>query len=162
MDQSKSCYDSILLPVILYQSLRFHHVFLMVSITSLIWVPFITYKYMLVRDFEGIWYNDQKGISKVFINDFSKRFISKNPMINYDPFDTFSPRISEEEKELIKEATKKEICATPSQIISMKVFGADGLQASFYKNIGKYVSKIVKAFFFNGHMLKKTIRFLSH
>ena len=109
----------------------------MVSITSLIWVPFSTYKYMLIRDFEGIRYNDQKGISKVFINDFSKRFTSKNPMINYDPFDTFSPRISEEEKELIKEATKKEICATPSQINSMKVFGADGLQASFYKKYWK-------------------------
>ena len=64
--------------------------------------------------------------------------------------------------ELIKEVTKNEICATPSQINSMKAFGADGLQASFYKNIGKYVSKMVKAFFFNGHMLKEIIRFLSH
>ena len=59
------------------------------------------------RDSEGIWYDDQMEISKVFINDFSKRFTYENPRINHELFDTFSPCISEEENRELKKSQKK-------------------------------------------------------
>ena len=53
---------------------------------------------------------DQNGISKTFINDFTKRFTSENPIINLDIFYLFSPCILEEEnKEHIKVVTEEEI-----------------------------------------------------
>ena len=36
----------------------------------------------MIRDMEGIWYDDQNEIAKVFINDFIKRFTLENPKIN--------------------------------------------------------------------------------
>ena len=60
-----------------------------------------------IRDSEGIWYDDQMEISKVFINDFSKRFTYENPRINHELFDTFSSCISEEENRELKKSQKK-------------------------------------------------------
>ena len=39
-----------------------------------------------IRDLEGIWFDDQNGISKVFINDFTKRLTSEN-LISDQKFD---------------------------------------------------------------------------
>ena len=77
---------------------------------------------------EGFWLDGQKGISKVFINEFTKRFTSKSPMINLEVFDSFSPCISDEEnKELIKVVTDERIHTTLSQINSLKALRPDGL-----------------------------------
>ena len=68
-----------------------------------------------IRDFEGIWFENQNKTSKVFINDFSKRFTSENPKINNELFYSFSPCITKEEnKKLIKEVIEEEILAVLS------------------------------------------------
>ena len=65
------------------------------------------HKIWKIRDSKGIWYDDQMEISKVFTNDFSKRFTYENPRINHELFDTFSPCISEEENRELKKSQKK-------------------------------------------------------
>ena len=55
-----------------------------------------------IRDLEGIWFDDQNGISNVFINDFTKRFTSENHRINLELFDSFSPCITEEENKSLQ------------------------------------------------------------
>ena len=50
-----------------------------------------------IRDLEGIWFDDQNIISKVFINDSTIRFTIENPRINLETFDSFRPCITEEE-----------------------------------------------------------------
>ena len=112
---------------------------------------------------EGIWFDNQNEIANVFINDFSKRFTSENLIINHELFYSFSPCITKEEnRELIKDVIEVEIHAALSQINSLKAPTLDGLQASFYqkywKIIGKSVCKMVKALFYNGHMLKEINR----
>ena len=48
---------------------------------------------------------EKRGVT-VFINEFTKRFISKNPRISLEGFDCFCPCIIEEEnKELTKAVT---------------------------------------------------------
>ena len=113
-----------------------------------------------IRDGEGFWYDDQNEISKVFINDFTKRFTSKNPSINLELFNSFNPCISyEENRELIKTITDDEIQTTLSHINTLKALGPNGLQSSFYqkywKIVGKPACKIVKVFFYNGHVIKE-------
>ena len=53
---------------------------------------------------------------------------------------------------------KEEILTTISHINNLKVPRPDSLQTSFYKKywkiVGKSVCKMIKALFFNGHMLK--------
>ena len=78
-------------------------------------------------------------------------------------FDSFNLCIFEEEnKGLIKEVTEEKILAALSQMTSLKAPGPDGLQASFYqkywKIVGKYVCKMVRVFFHNGHLLKEIYR----
>ena len=72
-------------------------------------------------------------------------------------FDYFHPYISEEEnRELIKEVTKEEIPTALSHIKSLKTPKPDRLQASFYhkywKIVRRSVCKMVKTFFYNGHL----------
>ena len=116
-----------------------------------------------IRDFEGIWFENQNKISKVFINDFSKRFTLENPKINNELFYSFSPCITKEEnKKLIKEVIEEEILAVLSQINCLKTLGSNVLQDSFYqkyqKIIEKSTCKMVKAFFNNQHTLKEINR----
>ena len=81
-----------------------------------------------IRNYEGIWFDNQNEIVKVFINDFSKRFTSENPRINHELFYSFSPCITEEEnRELIKEVTKAEIRVALSHINNLKAPGPNGL-----------------------------------
>lgn len=87
-----------------------------------------------IRDSEGIWFDDQNGISKVFMNDFTKSFTLEHHRINLEPFDSFSPCMEEEEnKELIKVVTEEEIRIDFSQINNLKGPRLNGLQESFYK-----------------------------
>ena len=63
-----------------------------------------------IRDVEGLWFDDQNRISKVFIKEFTKRFTLESLRINLDLFDSFSPCITNEKnKELIKVVTEEEI-----------------------------------------------------
>ena len=101
-----------------------------------------------IRDSDGLWFEKQNEIARVFINDFSKRFKSVRPRMNPKWFDSFNLCFSEEEnRDLIKEVTKEEIMAALSQMSSLKAPGPDGLQASFYhkywKIVGKFVCKMV-------------------
>ena len=69
-----------------------------------------------------MWFDDQNIISKVFINEFTKRFTLESPRINLDLFDSFSPCIIDEEnKDLIKVVTYEEIYSAHSQISNVKV-----------------------------------------
>lgn len=80
-----------------------------------------------IKDSERRWYDNQKEISKVFINDFSKIFTSKSLWINHELFDSFSPSITKEEnRELIKEAMEEEIHETLLHINRLKAHGLDG------------------------------------
>ena len=64
--------------------------------------------------------------------------------------------------DLSKELREEEILAALSQMSSLKAPGPVGLQASFYqkywKIVGKFVCKMVRAFFHNGHLLKEINR----
>ena len=89
-----------------------------------------------IRDAEGIWFDDQNGISKTFIHDFTKRFTSENRRINLEFFDSFSPCISEEEnKEFIKVVTEEEIHTALLQISNLKAVAPDGLRLVSIKKL---------------------------
>ena len=74
-----------------------------------------------IKDLKGIWFDNQNEISKVFNNDSTKRFTSKYPRINLELFYSFSPCITKEEnRDLIKVVTEKEILLALSQINNLK------------------------------------------
>ena len=74
-----------------------------------------------IKDLEGIWFDDQNEIFKVFINDSTKRFTSKYPRINLELFYSFSPCITKEEnRDLIKVVTEEEILLALSHINNLK------------------------------------------
>ena len=96
----------------------------------------------------------------MFINDFSKRLKSEKPIIDLDMLDSFHPCISRDEnRELIKELTEEEIIITLLHINGLEAHGLHGLQAIFYhkhwKIVNRSIYRIVKAFFYNGHLLKE-------
>ena len=116
-----------------------------------------------IRDLDSLWFDNQNEISRAFINDFSKIFKSERLRMIPKWFDSFNPCISKEENmDLIKEVIDEEILATLSQMSNLKSPGPDGLQASFYqkywKIVRKFVCKMVRAFFYNGHLLKEINR----
>ena len=104
--------------------------------------------------------DNPNDIARVFINDFTKRFKFDNPRMIPEMFDSFSPCISKEEnRDLIKDVFEDEILIALLKINSLKALGPDGLQASFYKKywkiIGISIGKMVRTFFYNGHLLKE-------
>lgn len=46
-----------------------------------------------------IWFEDQRDISKFFINEFTKRFTFGNPRFDFESFDSLRSSITEEENE---------------------------------------------------------------
>ena len=96
-----------------------------------------------IRDSDGLWFDKQNEIARVFINDFSKRFKSERPRMIPKWFDSFNPCISEEEnRDLIKEVIEEEILATLSQMSSLKALGPDRLQATSIKSIGRLLENL--------------------
>ena len=80
-------------------------------------------------------------------------------------FDSFSPCISKDEnRDLIKDVTVGEILTALFHINNLKAPRSDGLQACFcqkyWKIVGKFVYNMVRAFFYNGHLLKEINRTL--
>jgi len=108
----------------------------------------------------GSWIDDVTPIKQQFINDFTLRFQSaRNSLCPLKNLNSPSVVTIEDNQELIKPVTDKEIYEAISQMDPSKAPGPDGGGATFYQRnwnvIRDHLCLVVKDFLSSGKMLKE-------
>jgi len=113
-----------------------------------------------IKDPSGIWLDDPCTIRQQFLQDYMKRFTSARGSLAVlnDPL-TFPIVTAEENEELIKPVTDKEIYDAVFHMDPHKAPGPDGFGASFYQDhwvvIRDLLCTAIKDFFCSGKLLKE-------
>ena len=113
-----------------------------------------------IKDPSGVWLDDTHAIRQQFLQDYMQRFTSARGSLAVLNGPLTSPIVTAEENaDLIKPVTNKEIYYAVFQMDPHKAPGSDGFGASFYQDhwavIRGLLCTAIKDFFHSGKLLKE-------
>ncbi|CAN6584292.1 unnamed protein product [Malus baccata var. baccata] len=113
-----------------------------------------------LEDAHGVWHSDPDGISKLAVDYFADIFKSSNPIQLEEITGCVQARISQEDNLMLTAPVSNiEIQVAAFQIPPTRAPGPDGFSGSFYQDhwevVGNDVTKIIRAFWYSGKLLKK-------